>query len=160
MRTRALVVALSVLAATTAAAAPAMLKWPPWISVESPVNPYDPAMRGVAMLVHVAYREGIAKLGDVSGTAEGIVEGRRRTVPLRFDATAQPGTFALRSQWPTDGTWLVRISVANTTAIVTLDAAGRVASIQVPTRLSSGLQLPRPISPAEIDSTLAVAARR
>jgi hypothetical protein len=37
---------------------PSVVKWPPWISIESPVNPYDPSARGAAMLVRAAFREG------------------------------------------------------------------------------------------------------
>jgi len=43
--------ALTIAAATGAwvspsLASPSMVKWPPWISIESPVNPYDPLSLG------------------------------------------------------------------------------------------------------------------
>lgn len=147
--------------ASGALASTSIVKWPPWISIESPVNPYDPTARGAAMLVHATFREGSAQLSDVTGSAEGIVGGARRSIPLRFDATRQASVFALHRQWPTEGTWLVRIAVRGTTAIVTFDRAGNVASVQVPTELSNGGdRLPRAVAAREIDSTLAEAAKR
>jgi hypothetical protein len=51
------------------------------------------------------------------------------------------------------------VTFARTTAIVTLDGDGNLASVRVPTRLSQGHPIPRPVGPAEIDSALALAAR-
>jgi hypothetical protein len=150
--------ALVVIAA--AFASPARLKWPPWLSIEAPVNPFDPGARGAAMLVHVSFREGEARLADLTGTAEGVVGGTRRSVPLRFSETGRANTFALSRQWPTEGRWLLRLSVRETTALVMLDRDGQVASVRVPVKRSGGLDLPRAVSAHEIDSTLAVAAPR
>ena len=162
MLRRSLVPAVAfVLVGAVSASAASLVKWPPWLSIESPVNPYDPTIRDAAMLVHATFREGQAQLADVSGAAEGIVNGTRRSVPLRFETTGRPGVFALRRQWPTEGAWLVRIAVRGTTAIVTLDRAGDVASVRVPTERSpNGDRVPRAIASKEIDSTLAVLARQ
>jgi hypothetical protein len=154
------VAVLALATATAAFATPASAKWPPWLSIESPVNPFDPTARGAALLVHAVFREGQAQLSDVSGTAEGLVNGVRRSITLRFDSTGRPGVFAVRRQWPSDGSWLLRIALQHTTAIVTLDRAGNVASVRVPTALASGNQIPRPVDAKEIDSTLAEVARR
>jgi len=135
-------------------------KWPPWLSIEAPVNPFDAHARGAVFLVHAATRDGIPNVSDVSGSAEGIVGGARRSIPLSLEATDRPGVFAVRRQWPTEGTWIVRISLLNTTAIVTFDRAGNVASAHVPTQLQSGVQIPRAVAAREIDSTIAEAARR
>ncbi len=152
---------LLALGTTTAAfATPLTAKWPPWLSIESPVNPFDPTARGAAFLVHAVFGEGQAQLSDLSGTAEGLVDGARRSITLRFDTTGRPGTFAVRRQWPTEGTWLLRIALQQTTAIITLDRGGNVASVRVPTELARGNQLPRPVGAKEIDSTLAEAAKR
>jgi hypothetical protein len=155
-------VLLTFAATAAAVAAPSIAKWPPWLSIESPVNPYDPSTRGAAMLIHARFREGPARLADLSGTAEGIVGGQRRSIPLRFDSTGYPNTFVLRRQWPTAGTWLLRIALRSTTAIVTLDRSGDVASVRVPTEPehSGGIDIPRAVSAREIDSALAAAARR
>jgi hypothetical protein len=153
-------VAVAVVAATTAFS-PNVAKWPPWISIESPVNPFDATARGAAMLVHATFREGPSQLSDLSGTAEGLVNGVRRSIPLRFDVTGQPNVFALRRQWPTDGSWILRINLRTTSALVMLDRDGNVASVSVPTRVASdGTALPRGVTSKEIDSTLASATKR
>ncbi|HSQ32741.1 MAG TPA: hypothetical protein VLN49_22955 [Gemmatimonadaceae bacterium] len=151
---------LVLLGAASLAAKPATAKWPPWLSIESPVNPFDPATRGAVLLVHAATREGPAAVSALSGSAEGIVGGARRTLPLHFDATPAPGVYAVRKQWPDGGTWLLRMSLQNTTALVSLAGDGRVEGVRVPTQRASGMDLPRAVSEKEIDSTLSAAARR
>lgn len=136
------------------------VKSPAWLSIESPVNPYDPATRGDVLLVHAMLHDGNTQLADVSGSAEGLVNGARRSIPLHFDNTSRPNVFGLRRQWPTEGTWVVRVSLRTTTAIVTFDRNGAVASALVPTTTSSGIALPRAVANSEIDSTLIAAARR
>jgi opacity protein-like surface antigen len=151
---------LALATATSVVAAALPVKWPPWLSIESPVNPFDPSTRGAVLLAHATFREGQSQLSDLSGTAEGIVNGARRSITLRFDTTGRPSVFALRRQWPTEGTWLLRIALKQTTAIVTLDQNGGVASVRVPTQLAGGNQIPRIVGAREIDSTLAEAAKR
>ena len=144
------------------AAAPATIhaKWPPWLSIESPVNPFDESTSGAVFLVHATTRDGTPGLDSVSGYAEGLVDHVRRTIALTFDATSRPGVFAVRRQWPTEGTWIVRVSLASTTAIVVLDRAGNVASARVPTTLANGRSIPRAVVARDIDSTLMVASVR
>ncbi|MBA2684838.1 MAG: hypothetical protein H0U66_10130 [Gemmatimonadaceae bacterium] len=140
------------------AAAPAHVKWPPWLSFESPVNPYDRSLDGSVLLVHAATRDGTPTISDVSGSAEGIVNGVRRSIPLKFDATSRPGVFALRKQWANEGTWLLRVSLHETTALVTLDALGRVSGVNITATFAEGRPIPRPVAAREIDSTLTVAS--
>jgi hypothetical protein len=149
------------LVAAAAFSSPSLAKWPPWISIESPVNPYSVSARGALLLVHATFREGTPKLSDVSGAAEGLVNGSRRTVALRFDETPTPGVFALRRQWPAEGAWLARISLSNTTAVVVFDQAGNVASVRVPTETNGvGDRIPRAVPEREIDSTLIAMVKR
>jgi hypothetical protein len=135
-------------------------KSPAWLSIESPVNPYDQSTRGDVLLVHASLHSGDTQLADLTGTAEGLVNGARRAVALHFDATSRPNVFGLRRQWPNEGTWILRISLRETTAIVTFDRSGAVASAVVPTTNSSGIALPRAVSHSEVDSALAAAAHR
>jgi hypothetical protein len=152
--------ALTLVLAVTTIGQAALAKWPPWLSIESPVNPFDQDARGAVLLVHTAVREGRTSVADLSGSAEGLVRGTRRSVPLHFETTSRPDVYAVRRQWPSDGTWLLRITLLQSaTALVTLDDAGNVASTRVPTRMSSGIAIPRPVMAAEIDSALALAAR-
>ena len=137
-----------------------MLKSPAWLSIESPVNPYDQATRGAALLVHAKFPSGNPKVADLTGSAEGLVNGARRSLPLRFDSTTHLDVFALRRQWPSDGTWLLRISLRETTALVLLDASGNVASARVPTRPGGEIPLPRAVTMGEVDSILTAVAKR
>ena len=71
-----------------------------------------------------------------------------------------PEVARCRRQWPAEGTWLLRLSVRETTALVMFDRDGAVSSVRVPVRRSGTFDLPRAVSAREIDSTLAVAASR
>ena len=146
------------LLALTAASAPVRAKWPPWLSIESPVNPYDASVAGAILLVHAAIRDGTPGIADLSGSAEGIVNGARRTIPLELRATSRAGVFAVRQQWPTEGTWLLRITLASTTALVSLDRAGRVAGVSIPATYAEGRPIPRTVERRDVDSALAIAS--
>ena len=161
MLRRAIVPMLAFSLATMALAAPVSAKWPPWLSIESPVNPFDRTTRGALLLVHATVREGTTSVADLSGTAEGIVAGARRSVAFRFDTTSRPGVYAVTRQWPSEGDWLLRITLlGNTTALVTLDRFGQVSGVSLPTQAVAGGRIPRPVTTREIDSTLAVLTAR
>jgi hypothetical protein len=145
------------------AAAPSstrVIKWPPWLSIESPVNPWDPSSRDVAFYVHTMLREGVPSVSDVTGTAYGLVSGARRTVPLQFGATGRPGVFSVRRSWPAEGSWVLRVSLLTTTALLTLDREGNVASVRIPTERTRGGVIPREVAQREIDSALAEISKR
>ena len=137
-----------------------VIKWPPWLSIESPVNPWDPASRDVAFFVHAMLREGVPSVSDVTGTAYGLVGGARRTVPLQFGATGRPGVFSVRRSWPAEGSWVLRVSLLTTTALLTLDREGNVASARIPTERTPGGVVPREVAQREVDSTLAEISKR
>jgi hypothetical protein len=160
MRTR-------LLALTSLLALTAFVKsGPAWISIEYPANPYDSASRGAFLLVH-AFHHGTPVGYPVTGTAEGLVDGARRTVSLEFKNTSRPGVYALNKQWPTSGTWTLVIRVTQggdesdvATAIVELSPTGQVASVNVPTKVERGWVIPVAVSMAEIDAGLRARAAR
>src|SRR5437867_9978688 len=124
-RTRSLGLAAALV---TLLAAPA-LAGPPWISIELPVNPYDQSMRGAFLLVH-AFHHGTAVGYIVTGTAEGIVNGERRSLKLEFTETSREGVHALKRTWATEGTWTLVIKANQgpddaATAVVDLGPDGR-----------------------------------
>ena len=49
---------------------------------------------------------------QITARAEGLVDGRRRTVPLSINALPTPGVHAVKKEWPDDGTWIVNVVVA------------------------------------------------
>jgi len=150
---------IGVLAASSfalAAAAPTF--GPPWISIETPPNPFDATSRGAFLVVHT-YHHGEVDASGVSGSAEGIVSGSRRTIPLVFDTTTRRGSYALRKQWPTEGTWMLVINTGGraqgVTALVDISSQGDVAGVRVPTRRSSdGWDLPQQVTARDIDAAL------
>lgn len=100
----------------------------PWISMEIPANPMDATTRGAVMLVHVYHHEHPAGYG-VSGAAEGIVDGKRRSVDLVLEETSRPNVYALKQQWPDQGDWLLKIGIeqrALATLLVELGPDGGV----------------------------------
>lgn len=156
MLTRIRSLALTALA-SVALAAPAVAG-PPWISIELPANPYDAATRGAFLLVH-AYHHGTPVGEPVSGTAEGIVNGERRSIKLEFTTTLREGVRALRKTWPTEGVWTLVITASQgsedgATAVVELGPDGDVASVKVPTRQQGGWTVPAGVSLATIDAGL------
>ena len=142
-------------AVALAAAAPSF--GPPWISIETPPNPHDAASRGAYLVVHT-YHHGDAVSSGVTGTAEGIVNGARRSVALAFDTTSKRGSYALKKQWPSDGVWMLVINTGGrtegVTALVDIGARGDVAGVRVPTRRDRGWDIPLPVSERDIDLAL------
>ena len=136
---------------------------PPWISIETPPNPFDPATRGAFLVVHTFHHREIVA-SPVSGTAEGIVSGARRSIRLAFDTTSRRGSYALRRQWPTDGTWMLVIRAGEgsggVTALVDIGSAGTVSGVRVPTRRNGEWDIPQQVSAHEIDAALEERAAR
>lgn len=155
-----LIAGTAVMAAATSSVARPAFKSPAWLSIEAPVNPYDPTTRGEALLVHTQLVSGNSRMSELTGSAEGLVNGARRSISLHFDSLPRLNTFGVRRQWPSEGTWLLRIALRETTALVSLDAAGTPTGARVVTETSTGMPLPRAVSAREIDSALTQAAKR
>jgi hypothetical protein len=161
MLRRSLLRSLMVAGASLAALAwaPAPVLGPPWISIEYPPSPYDQTTRGAFLLVHAFHHATPADL-PVSGTAEGVVGGQRRSVRLEFARTSRAGTYALSKQWPTEGVWTLVITVsqgspnAGATALVEVAPSGDVASVKVPTEQRGAWQIPKRVSMQEVDAAL------
>lgn len=149
------VAALAALTLAISAAAPSTLG-PPWISIEYPPSPYDATTRDAFLLVHT-FHHGTPIVAPVSGRAEGIVSGERRSVALKFGGTSRTGVYALKKQWPTDGTWVLFISANqgpddDVTAVVELNASGQVAAVRVPTERRGSWMVPADVSAADRES--------
>src|SRR6266576_4757216 len=158
MQTRIRSLALAALAGVLLATPAFGVKGPPWISIELPANPYDKSTRDAFLLVH-SFHHGTAMGYIVSGTAEGIVGGERRSLKLEFAETSREGVHALKRTWPTEGTWTLVIKANQgpddaATAVVDLGPGGDVAAIRVPTMQRGSWTVPAPVSLAEIDAAL------
>jgi hypothetical protein len=144
---------------------------PPWISIEYPANPHDRTNTGTMLYVHVFHHaQPIAY--PLEGTAEGFVNGQRRSIKLKFTDSARPAVYGLSRQWPTEGVWTLVIKMSRgengedgATAVVELGTDGEIASVRVPTRQQGQWTIPVDVSMAEIDRALraragALAVRR
>jgi hypothetical protein len=49
----------------------------------------------------------------ITATAEGIVNGNRKSLPLKLEALSQQSTFALARQWPAEGRWVITVTASN-----------------------------------------------
>lgn len=141
----------------------ALVVGPPWISIEYPANPHDRSNTGTMLYVHV-FHHAQPVAYPIEGTAEGLVNGERRTIKLKFTDTARPAVYGLSRQWPTEGVWTLVIK-SGATAVVELGVDGEIASVRVPTRQQGEWTIPIDVSMTEIDRALraragALAVRR
>ncbi|MEJ7615656.1 MAG: hypothetical protein WKF30_01475 [Pyrinomonadaceae bacterium] len=97
----------------------------------------------------------------ISATAEGIVEGQRKSIALELKES-EKGVYALTRQWPTEGRWVLAINGAYRGAergvLVRLDAGNLV---QPEEKASAGEHQrtaiktePRKLTSADIDKAL------
>jgi hypothetical protein len=135
------------------------LAGPPWIAIEYPANPFDQATRGGYLTVRT-YHHGEIMSKTLSGSAEGIVDGKRQSMKLDIRPGSRPGMYVVFWQKPAAGRWVLVINSANqgvvdATAVVEISSTGTVAGITVPTRTYGGGWIgPRPVAASEIDGLL------
>jgi hypothetical protein len=116
-----------VLAAALAATAAAC---PPQITVE---RPGTTSSGSAFLLVHASPGCQHGTL-TVTGTAEGLAGGVRRSIPLEVAVTSTAGVYRVRRQWPSRGVWVLRlvarVGADSATALVGLNAAGEIATVR------------------------------
>jgi hypothetical protein len=153
LRSFALVTVLTLSAFSTASAGP------PWIAIEFPANPFDHTSRDAFLTVRT-YHHGELMAKTVTGTAEGVVNGKRQSVRLDIREGSQTGMYVVRWQPPAVGRWVLVINSGNqgitdATAVVEISPTGTVANVTVPTRaIAGGWISPRPVAASEIDALL------
>jgi hypothetical protein len=99
---------------------------PPMLAVEMPAKAVDASAQGATLVVR-ASQCGESIDAEVMGRAEGVVAGKRRTIPLRMRLMPQKGAWAVAKQWPDEGRWILVFTVEShgrATAMVDLPAAG------------------------------------
>jgi hypothetical protein len=147
-----------VVAALSALAKPA-LAGPPWISAEFPANPHEAATRGAFLLVHT-YHHGNPTEFPLTGTAEGLVNGRRQTLRLEIVATSKPGVYAVRFKPQGAGAWVLAFNLGETRdgagMIVSVGKDGQPGAARVPSSTAEGGRwiIPRSLTPQDIDAAL------
>jgi hypothetical protein len=156
---RTLLRSVTLASALTLIAFSSALAGPPWIAIEYPANPFDRNSRDGFLTVRT-YHHGNLMARTVTGTAEGIVNGKRQTMRLDIRAGSQPGMYVVRWQRPANGRWVLVINagergVVDASAVVEISPTGGIAGVTVPTRhVGDGWIGPRPVAAAEIEGLL------
>ena len=65
-------------------------------------------MKGTALVVRPRLCDDEGSV-QITGTAEGVVNGARQSVTLRLVALPTPGVHAVQQQWPDNGTWILHL---------------------------------------------------
>ena len=145
--------------ALTLTAFSSALAGPPWIAIEYPANPFDRASRDGFLTVRT-YHHGDLLARTVTGTAEGVVNGKRETMRLDIRPGSQAGMYVVRWQRPAAGRWVLVINSGekgrvDASAVVEISPTGGIAGVTVPTRhVGDGWIGPRAVAAAEIDGLL------
>lgn len=107
------------------------------LSVETPAGSGDSQLKDVVLIARTygCHQPADAKL---SATAEGLINGNRKSVPLELRSIGS-GVYAMKQQWPSEGTWVVALTGAyngmTSSVLVELGPNGKV----IPgTRLEEG----------------------
>ncbi len=56
---------------------------------------------------------------NVSGAAIGMVQGERRSIPLKLTRLPETGVYALTQQWPAEGKWVLQLTATDGLRTVT-----------------------------------------
>ena|SRR5580704_12797539 len=92
---------------------------------------------------------------QLGGTAEGLVNGMRRSLALNVIETSKPGVYAVGRNWPGEGAWVVALkgtcAEADAGAIVPIGPHGFIRE--------SAKFYARPATKAEIDQSLKALAK-
>ncbi|HLG15241.1 MAG TPA: hypothetical protein VJH03_12160 [Blastocatellia bacterium] len=128
------------------------------IAIETPGSSNDPLLKEAVLVVRT-FGCHVPTAAALSGTAEGLVNGQRKSVALEFKPTSE-GVYAIRQQWAGEGAWVLaitaRYSGITSSALVELGPNGNVRLIE---RSAGGKQVPtrivqRKLSTSEIDTAL------
>lgn len=98
------------------------------ISVETPTGSSDPQLKDVVLIARTygCHQPADAKL---SATAEGFVDGNRKSLPLELHPIGS-GVYAIKQQWPSEGSWVLTLTGAYngmiSSALIELGANGKV----------------------------------
>ena len=99
---------LALAALLTAAVSTTALAGPPWIAVE--IRPFG----GSVLVVHT-FNRGAANPLQLRGSAEGLVNGRHESVPLRFELLPEASNaYGVAKTWGDTGVWVLSIETVET----------------------------------------------
>jgi hypothetical protein len=81
------------------------------LEVGPPVAAGDGAgkLKGAVLVARAVVCDDLTK-AVVTAAAEGLIDGRRQSIPLHLMALPTPGVYAVMRDWPANGTWVVHLS--------------------------------------------------
>jgi hypothetical protein len=98
-----------------------------WLEFAQPSASNDPSAHGAVALVR-ALGCGEPSKSTVTASAEGLVGGHRKSVPLQVIALATPGMYAIKGDIPKEGSWVLSVDgkyqTAETASLAVLTAQG------------------------------------
>ena len=112
---------------------------------------------GQSLLVRT-YRCGTPSSLSLRGTAEGLVEGQRRTLDLEITPGTEAGVFRVARQWPAEGRWVLVLNVAGERGVSTLVTLEAGATLRIAEQKQS-YEKPQPERIAAALGVTASAAR-
>lgn len=152
---RVVVLATALGAATTTGA----LACPPSLTVERAAGPASAGDDGAFVTVRAVHGCHPGTLA-LAGTAEGLVGGARRSIPLDLTPADTSGVYRVQRQWPREGVWVLRLTVTEgdgrATALVGVGPSGDIAVIREPGRRGQGYE----VSDADVTAMLRRLAAR
>jgi len=84
---------------------------------------------------------------SITARAEGLLNGKRESLPVELTATEKPGTYLVHKQWPDKGTW-----------VLIFDGASAGVHTHTLVALTKGELHPhmtmQPLAPEEIEAAL------
>jgi hypothetical protein len=87
---------------------------------------------------------------QISGTAEGLVKGVRRSMALKVMPAAKPGIYAVFQNWPGEGDWIV-----NLRGVCTSETAGALVPMGPKGFIRESAKFfPRAATNAEVEASL------
>ena len=80
------------------------------LDIGRPIAGNDPKVKNIKSAVLVVGRLAASEPASarISGTAEGVVNGVRRSIPLKLTPLEKPGVHAVNQEWP-DGRWVLSL---------------------------------------------------
>ena len=122
-----------------------------WITTYSPRAPIAAGIPDAVVVVGSDGCGGGAG-ATLSGTAEGLVNGKRQSVALLLTPTPKPGIFAVRRQWPSEGAWVLVMKAErgqiSTGALIAVRPDGEAKMLRAKSAM------PPPVSAAEVETAL------
>lgn len=71
----------------------------------------------------------------VTAWAEGLVDGKRQTLPIKLEKMKEKGVYKFARSWPEQGSWAIRMKVENgdhsPVTIAATDASGKVTQFKL-----------------------------